>query len=203
MSALSTEKVPKFQAVSRENLTTISDLDVHEVKYVFGYGSLMWRPGFDFVTQSHATLDGFHRDFCITSRHHRGSEVNPGLVLGLDQGGSCLGIAFEIHPDQQKDILGYLDERELVGYPYRPVLAEIHLNGRQQPAFTYVADPHHRDYAGALSLAERASRILRATGLSGSNLHYFQSFMEHLIELKLEEPHLVPLANEITRRTKG
>ena len=95
--------------------------------WVFGYGSLMWSPGFDFEDSFTGRIFGFHRDLCLWSTIYRGTERRPGLVWGLAGGGSCLGRAFRVHATQTTDVLEYLWEREMVRHVYVPTLVPVHL----------------------------------------------------------------------------
>jgi len=145
--------------------------------WVFGYGSLMWRPGFDFVERLPGRLIGEHRSLCVYSFVHRGTPEQPGLVLGLDHGGTCDGIAYRVAAKNRIATITYLREREQVTAVYheviRPVLLE---NGtRSVNALTYVADHDHVQYAGRLSPAEQLSRVLQGQGQSGSNRDYVLS----------------------------
>ena len=87
--------------------------------WIFGYGSLMWRPGFTHAERARARLDGYHRAFCISSTHHRGDALRPGLVLGLDRGGACEGVAYRVPAAEARTVLAYLRERELISGVYR------------------------------------------------------------------------------------
>ncbi len=98
-------------------------------RWIFGYGSLMWRPGFEFESQAHARIRGFHRSLCVYSLHHRGTEALPGLVLGLDRGGSCVGVAFQIAPSKWEATLAYLRAREQVSQVYLEVTQTVELLG--------------------------------------------------------------------------
>jgi len=145
--------------------------------WVFGYGSLMWRPGFDFVERVAGRLVGEHRSLCVYSFVHRGTKERPGLVLGLDHGGACDGIAFRVAAKNRIATITYLREREQVTAVYhevlRPVLVE---NGtRTVDALTYVADRDHVQYAGRLSKAEQLAHVLQGQGQSGSNRDYVLS----------------------------
>ena len=98
-------------------------------RWIFGYGSLRWKPGFDFVSQAHARIRGYHRSLCIYSLHHRGTEQKPGLVLGLDRGGSCIGVAFQVEPAKWDVTIAYLREREQVSMVYMETTQTIELLG--------------------------------------------------------------------------
>jgi cation transport protein ChaC len=163
----------------------------HDV-WFFGYGSLMWRAGFAFEEARHARLVGYRRSFCIYSTHHRGTEARPGLVLGLDRGGVCEGIAFRVAPERALDVLHYLRERELVSGVYREVNVPIDIEGpgRHVRATAFVAERAHPSYAAALPLSVQARLIRGARGLSGANLDYFINTMRHLAELGIREREL-------------
>src|SRR6201991_1996853 len=135
--------------------------------WVFGYGSLMWRPGFDFIEKVPARLIGEHRALCVYSFVHRGTPEKPGLVLGLDRGGSCRGIAFRIAPDNVSETLGYLRERGLVTNVYLAKRLPIRITGgKRVTAVAYVVDRSHEQYAGALDAAEAARIVHLSTGQS-------------------------------------
>lgn len=170
--------------------------------WVFGYGSLMWRPGFEFEESRPATLDGWHRAFCIYSRHWRGTPDHPGLVLGLDSGGSCRGVAFRVAAARAAMALAYLDERELAGYAYRAMTLPVRLPGGEEiAAYTFVADHQHDHYAGDLSLAEAAAIIMDAEGQGGLNRDYLINTVRHLEAEGLVDPELHRLLVEVERQT--
>jgi glutathione-specific gamma-glutamylcyclotransferase len=151
--------------------------------WIFGYGSLMWRPGFEHVERVPALLTGYHRCFCITSTHHRGSPERPGLVLGLDRGGVCQGVVYRVAARDSAAVLSYLRVRELVNGVYREALAPMLLcdgSHRTVRAITYIVERAHPSYAGALSLARQAFLIRGARGLSGDNLDYLVNTVRHL-----------------------
>jgi cation transport protein ChaC len=143
--------------------------------WVFGYGSLMWRPGFDFEERVPARLVGEHRALCVYSFVHRGTPEKPGLVLGLDRGGACRGIAFRVAEKNRDAVVTYLREREQVTSVYREVTRSVWLenDARQRVgALTYVVDRGHVQYAGRLSLAEQHRHVLQGHGQSGLNRDY-------------------------------
>ena len=162
--------------------------------WVFGYGSLMWKPGFVFEEVRRATLVGYRRCFCIYSTHHRGTAARPGLVLGLDRGGTCHGLAFRVAPEQRSATLAYLAEREQINGVYRDVLAPVTLDGpapRQEVfALAYIVERCHPSYTGRLGLASQACLIRGACGISGPNLDYLVNTLAHLSELGIQEPEL-------------
>jgi len=159
-----------------------------EPLWVFGYGSLMWRPGFDFTERRRATVHGFHRAFCVYSHVHRGTRDKPGLVLGLDNGGSCRGIAYEVTPGNARNTVEYLIRREMVTRVYMPRFVPARLeDGRRVWAHTYTAAHNHTQYAGKLELEEAARLIRHGVGRSGANPEYLFSAVAHLDELGLAD----------------
>ncbi|MBB4373151.1 cation transport protein ChaC [Bradyrhizobium sp. cir1] len=143
--------------------------------WVFGYGSLMWRPGFEFEERVPARLVGEHRALCVYSFVHRGTPEKPGLVLGLDRGGACRGIAFRVAEKNRTDVVAYLREREQVTSVYREVMRSVWLenDARQRvSALAYVVDRGHVQYAGRLSLAEQHRHVVQGHGQSGANRDY-------------------------------
>ena len=146
--------------------------------WVFGYGSLMWRPGFDFIERLPARLIGEHRALCVYSFVHRGTPEKPGLVLGLDRGGACRGVAFRIAEKHRGGTIAYLREREQVTSVYREVMRSVWLENEARQrvsALTYVVDRSHVQYAGRLSLAEQLRHVQQGHGRSGVNRDYVLS----------------------------
>jgi glutathione-specific gamma-glutamylcyclotransferase len=151
--------------------------------WVFGYGSLMWRPGFRFEEAQPATLRGFVRSFCVYSHHYRGTPKRAGLVLGLDphEDGICRGVAFRIAPAEKDEVVTYLIERELCGYAYKAETLPLTLDcGTEVDAYTFVADPTHALYAGDLGLEKAASLIMEAEGNAGLNRDYLINTVREL-----------------------
>jgi cation transport protein ChaC len=167
--------------------------------WIFGYGSLMWNPGFAFEQSCHARLTGYHRAFCIYSIHYRGTERQPGLVLGLDRGGVCEGLAFRVAPERSAATIAYLRRRELIYGVYREALLPVELVTGEHPepvvwATAYIAERAHPAYAGRLPLAHEAAFIRRSAGRGGTNLAYLASTRRHLADLGIREPRLDRLA---------
>jgi cation transport protein ChaC len=143
--------------------------------WVFGYGSLMWRPGFAFTEQVPARLIGEHRALCVYSFVHRGTPEKPGLVLGLDRGGACRGVAFRVAEQQRTATVAYLRAREQVTSVYREVVRSVWLENEPRQrvsALVYVVDRGHVQYAGRLSLAEQLRHVQQGHGQSGANRDY-------------------------------
>src|SRR5215470_9043644 len=141
----------------------LSETDSKGDLWVFGYGSLMWRPGFEFIEQVPARLIGEHRALCVYSFVHRGTPEKPGLVLGLDRGGACRGIAFRIAEKHRAATVAYLRAREQVTSVYREVMRSVWLENDAR---------RHVQYAGRLSLAEQLRHVLQGHGQSGVNRDY-------------------------------
>jgi len=158
--------------------------------WIFAYGSLMWNPGFVSEEVVHARLVGWRRSFCIYSRFHRGTPRRPGLVLGLDRGGVCEGLAFRVSHENAAATLNYLREREQVISVYREALVPVTLmNGDRSEvmALAFLVERAHPSYAGAMSLAQQAHFIRGATGRSGNNIDYLASTLAHLADLGIRE----------------
>ncbi len=161
--------------------------------WVFAYGSLMWRPGFEADETHHARLDGWRRSFCIYSRFHRGSPRRPGLVLGLDRGGVCEGLVFRVAAERARDTLRYLREREQVGSVYREALVPVTLLSGERievSALAFLVERSHPSYAGQLSLARQAHFVRGGSGKSGNNIDYLASTLVHLRQLGIREREL-------------
>jgi cation transport protein ChaC len=161
--------------------------------WVFGYGSLVWNPGFDAAERVIARLPGYRRSFCMRSIHHRGTPEAPGLVLALDRAAetACSGVALRADTDRADDVLAYLRERELISAAYHEARLDVHLaDGRAVQAVTYVVDPDHAQYCGGLDLEEQAQIIARARGGRGPNTEYLFQTAAHLHELGLGDHEL-------------
>jgi cation transport protein ChaC len=173
-------------------------MDASNECWVFGYGSLMWRPGFDFVECHKARLTGLHRALCIYSHVHRGTPERPGLVLGLDRGGACTGLAFRVAPRNWTAVCDYLRAREQVTAVYREALRRITLDdGRDVQALTYIVDRGHPQYAGKLSLTQQLHFVRQGHGQSGANTDYVTATAGELTRLGLRDPALHWLAARI------
>lgn len=143
--------------------------------WVFAYGSLMWRPGFDYLERRPARITGLHRSLCVYSFVHRGTPERPGLVLGLDRGGACRGIAFRVAAGKRADTIAYLRQREQVTKVYIEATRNVTLmdhEGRRVPALVYLVDRGHPQYAGKLSFDQQLHHIRQAHGKSGANPDY-------------------------------
>lgn len=168
--------------------------------WVFGYGSLMWDPGFAVAEHMVASLEGYHRSFCMWSVHYRGTTETPGLVLALDRapGARCLGLAFRVAPGHEADTLAILRARELISYAYYEARLPLSLrDGRRVEAVTYVIDPAHEQYCQASTLDEQAAIIARAAGTRGPNRDYLFNTVAHLAEQGIEDAELSALSQKV------
>jgi len=167
--------------------------------WVFGYGSLMWRPGFAPAETRRARLPGYRRALCVRSYVHRGTRERPGLVLGLDRGGACVGLVFRVAEPEAEAVLAYLRERELVTHVYLERRLRVVLeDGRQVTAVTYVADRAHEQYAGMLTAEAAAVAVRGAFGISGDNVDYVVNTVAHLRELGIRDRWLEHVASLIS-----
>jgi len=168
--------------------------------WVFGYGSLMWRPDFEFVERAEARLIGAHRALCVYSFVHRGTPERPGLVLGLDRGGTCRGIAYRVAASKRAATVAYLRAREQVTSVYLERVRPIWLKRepeRRVPALCYMVDRGHAQYAGRLSLDEQLHHVRQGHGQSGANRDYVVATVRALEQLGYRETELHLLAQRL------
>ena len=162
--------------------------------WVFGYGSLMWRPDFPHAQTSPALLRGYHRALCIYSVEYRGTQQTPGLVFGLDRGGSCRGLAFQVQQKDAQDVINYLNEREMVTSVYRPRWCPVETtNGASKQsvmAYLFVADPTHSQYTGKMSDEDVVRTIRQGHGKAGACIDYLSNTHEHLKALGINDRNL-------------
>ncbi len=175
---------------------------VHETGdlWVFGYGSLMWRPGFDAIERVSARLIGLHRALCVYSFVHRGTPERPGLVLGLDRGGMCRGVAYRVAAASRAETIGYLRAREQVTTVYVESMRQIELEDqarRRVRALCYIVDRSHVQYAGRLTLAESLHHVRQGHGNSGPNRDYVLETVRALDALGYRESDLHLLAEQL------
>jgi cation transport protein ChaC len=166
--------------------------------WVFGYGSLIWRPGFAFAESVGARLHGYHRALCVFSHVHRGTPERPGLVLGLDRGGVCRGLAFRVENRDAAETVAYLRAREQVTAVYLERYRSVRLeDGRSVRALFYVADRRHLQYAGRLPQERLLELIRNGKGASGENPDYVLRTHEHLRKMGVFDPVLTDLARQL------
>lgn len=168
--------------------------------WFFGYGSLMWNPGFACDAFERALLKGWRRGLCIYSSHYRGTPARPGLVLGLRPGGRCVGRAIGVVPAREAEVVAYLDARELLDvYVYERVRLPLVLLDAERTveAWCYVARPEHPQYAGDLDRAAVLRCVRQGHGLAGACTDYVRNTVSHLRAMGIEEPELEELLAEV------
>jgi cation transport protein ChaC len=168
--------------------------------WVFGYGSLMWRPGFDYLERHQARLIGAHRALCVYSFVHRGTPEKPGLVFGLDRGGACRGIAYRVAAKKRAETIEYLRGREQVTMVYREAWRSVRMDDepkRRVEALCYMVDRGHRQYAGRLSIAEQLHLVRQGHGRSGPNRDYVIDAVTSIEALGYRETELHRLVEQL------
>ncbi|MDB5613455.1 MAG: gamma-glutamylcyclotransferase [Devosia sp.] len=172
------------------------DLENTSTHWVFGYGSLIWNPGFAYVSAQQGLLMGAHRSLSIVSHHHRGTVEQPGLVFGLARGGSCRGMVFEVADSHWAEVRAYLQEREQVTAVYRDVMRPVRLaDGRTISALAFLVDEHHEQFAGHLDLNQQVAMIRAGVGRSGRNIDYVLNTAKHLGQLGIRDRQLMALVD--------
>ena len=175
---------------------------MRKIEWVFGYGSLIWDPGFAPIETVRAWVSGYARSFCLRSIEHRGTSTLPGLVLGLDEqaSGRCSGLALRIADADHDEVLAYLRARELVTDAYREAILPLQLeDGRRVEALAYVMRRDHVQYAGGLDLAEQARIIAQAAGGRGRNADYLFNTASHLTQIGLRDAVMDQLSDEVRK----
>ena len=167
--------------------------------WVFGYGSLIWNPAFDYDEMRTGTLHGFHRQFCFWSKIGRGTPDNPGMMLALDRGGSCNGIVLGVRRERAREELTSVFMREMTGQTYRARWGKVRTDAGIVDAITFVANHASEHYAGRRSLEEIAKYIARGCGHLGPCKDYLFNTMQHMEELGLKDPMLRKLCNLVEK----
>jgi cation transport protein ChaC len=163
-------------------------------RWVFGYGSLIWNPGFTFVRAEKATLHGAHRALSVYSHRHRGTPERPGLVFGLSRGGSCVGVAFEVDAAIWPKVFAYLQAREMDRGVYREAWRNIVLEeGTTVSALAYLVNEQHAQFAGRLDLERQVELVRSGRGESGPNAEYVRNTAEHLLTLGIRDKALLAI----------
>lgn len=158
--------------------------------WVFAYASLMWQPDFEPEKTLKARLRGYHRAMCILSIRYRGTEQNPGLVMGLDRGGSCLGLIHLVKAGEEKRVRDMLDARELPTGVYDPRFLETEAeDGERIPALAYVARREHVQYR-KLEIDEAAKLVRQGTGASGRAYDYLRETLDSMRKLGIKDAKL-------------
>jgi cation transport protein ChaC len=189
--------VPEDEAPAQQTVTPVGPFDEalaaigtpHGDFWIFGYGSLMWNPGFPHIDRKHAVLRGFHRRFCIRSTIYRGTPEQPGLVLGVDAGGECNGMAFRVDAVKRNDVIAYLYAREMRNHVYAPTWVSVLIDGDEHEALTFVVKRDHRSYT-TLPECETAQIIASCRGENGTNYEYLENTVHALHALGVPDSDL-------------
>jgi cation transport protein ChaC len=188
---------PEERAASLE--TTLAQVRPGTDVWVFGYGSLMWNPAFHHVESRAARLHGWHRRFCLWNTFGRGTPENPGLMLALERGGSCTGLALRVAAEAVRSELSVLWNREMITGAYRPRWVRLASESGPVEAVTFVVNRAHPRYTGKLELREIARRMATASGPLGKSRDYLESTVAELERLGLRDRALHALLQELNR----
>ena len=179
-----------------ERRKIIPDTGIGEDIYIFAYGSLLWNPTVEYEEQFLAKTYGFHRSFCMKTNLGRGSFINPGLMLGLDKGGSCRGSAFKLKKSDAVKNVDILFRREMVTGAYRPKLLKTKLeNGKKVLSVAFTVDKKHKNYFGQKDIKIKARMIAKASGFLGSCKEYFDNTLDSLSELNITDTEMSAISN--------
>jgi cation transport protein ChaC len=176
---------------------TLASHDPAADVWVFGYGSLMWNPAFAFAEQQTGVIRGYHRRFCLWLEMGRGSPANPGLMLALDRGGVCRGIAFRLPAAQARQELLLIWRREMFGTAYLARWVQVRMVGGSASAITFVVNRAHPRYAGKLTDAQAARHIATAAGSLGSCASYLENTIASLQGLGIRDTGMQRIAASI------
>jgi cation transport protein ChaC len=168
--------------------------------WVFAYGSLIWDPGFEFAEARPALLRGYHRAFCLYSKRYRGTPERPGLVLGLDRGGACRGLAYRVAAQLVPATWAYLWEREMSNRSYECRTLRLDTAQGHVTARGFVVDRHHPNYAGKLDPARVAATICAAEGQRGPCIADLENTVRHLDQLGIPDRRLHALLRLVRAR---
>ena len=180
---------------------TLAGVDLSAGVWLFGYGSLIWNPAFHFTDRLVGRIYGYHRRFCLWTHLGRGCPERPGLVLGLERGGSCQGVAYRVAPEAALEELMIVWRREMLGGAYLPRWVEVQSAGGRLPAITFVINHAHERYASALADEEVAEAIATASGFLGACADYLVNTVDHLAELGIRDRPLERLRRQVLARS--
>jgi len=175
----------------------LEGVDLSHGVWVFGYGSLIWNPAFHFTDRVVGKIHGFHRRFCLWAHLGRGQPDRPGLMLGLERGGSCRGVAYRIAPEAALEELDIIWRREMIGGAYRPRWVRVYTPSGTVRAITFTINHAHERYARDLSDEEAARAIAGASGFLGACADYLINTVDHLAELGIHDRPLERLRDRV------
>jgi cation transport protein ChaC len=194
------DKVLTTEELLQARRKIIPDKGIGEDIYIFAYGSLLWNPTVDYEDEFLAKVYGFHRSFCMKTNLGRGSFKNPGLMLGLDKGGSCRGSAFKLRNSEAIKNIDILFRREMVTGAYKPkLLKTILVNGRKVLSLAFTVDKKHKNYFQDKEIQTKAKMISNAHGFLGTCEEYFQNTLESLSELNIVDSEMTAISNYLKK----
>ena len=194
------DKVLTTEELLQARRKIIPDKGIGEDIYIFAYGSLLWNPTVDYEDEFLAKVYGFHRSFCMKTNLGRGSFKNPGLMLGLDKGGSCQGSAFKLRNSEAIKNIDILFRREMVTGAYKPkLLKTILVNGRKVLSLAFTVDKKHKNYFQDKEIQTKAKMISNAHGFLGTCEEYFQNTLESLSELNIVDSEMTAISNYLKK----
>jgi glutathione-specific gamma-glutamylcyclotransferase len=205
MAAVDPERTLTDEALAASLAATLAQRPRGAGWWVFAYGSLLWHPLFPFADAKPATLHGLHRRFCLWSLASRGTVAEPGLVLGLDRGGSCRGVAYRLPARSARAELALLWRREMVVGAYYPRWVRVNVGSHSLAALTFVINREHPQYAGKLDAKKKTRILASASGIFGSSCDYLERARVALVTHGIVDPYLEDLAERMARaqRKKG
>jgi cation transport protein ChaC len=194
------DKVLTNEELIRERRKIIPDTGIGEDIYIFAYGSLLWNPTVEYEGQFLAKTYGFHRSFCMKTNLGRGSFINPGLMLGLDKGGSCKGSAFKLKKSGTIKNIDILFRREMVTGAYIPKLLKTRLDGGKNVlSLAFTVDKQHKNYFGKKDIQTKANMIAKASGFLGSCREYLDNTLHSLSELNIIDAEMRAISNHLKK----
>ena len=199
MATVDPDRALSDEALAASLAATLAKKPAGSGWWVFAYGSLLWNPLFPFADAKPATLHGLHRHFCLWSLGSRGSVKVPGLVLGLDRGGTCHGVAYRLPARCARAELALLWRREMVVGSYKPRWLQVHSSGHSLTALAFVVNRAHPQYAGRLATAKQAKVLAAAQGVFGSSADYLERARVALVTHGIVDPYLEELAVAVAR----
>ena len=185
------------QEINASIHSALANRDLSQDQWIFAYGSLLWRPEFEFIEQRLATLQGHHRALCLWSRINRGTPENPGLVFGLEQGGSCGGMVFRIPATQVSQIFKTLWAREMMTGAYHPSWIDCQTEHGTVSALAFVINRQAQGYVPTLPMDDLIRIVMNAHGKYGSCFEYVEQTHLALQAVGIQDPHLEELMSRI------